>query len=96
MVKDLSEAIYYCTITEAMNSKDKEEKHNHYYFQEPIYYRDMDRENGRMYYGNEQLNYARGGGGNSNSGGNSSNSGGNRNYTERQYPMMENMDMMRD
>lgn len=36
MIKDLSEAIYYCTITEAMEQKD---------------YRDMDREDyGRMYY----------------------------------------------
>ena len=88
MIKDLSEAEYYCAITEAMNSKDKEEKHNHYYFQEPAYYRDMDRDNGRMYYGNEQLNYARGDNGN--------NSGGNRNYTERQYPMMDTMHDQRE
>ena len=42
MVKDLSEAIYYCTVTEAMEGKEKE--------REPRYYRDMDRDWGRMYY----------------------------------------------
>ena len=41
MIKDLSEAIYYCTITEAMEEKEKEEMH---------YYTDVDREYGRMYY----------------------------------------------
>ena len=41
MIKDLSEAIYYCTITEAMEEKEKEEIH---------YYTDVDREYGRMYY----------------------------------------------
>lgn len=39
MLKDLSEAIYYCTITEAMDKS-----------KEPTYYRDMDKESGRMYY----------------------------------------------
>lgn len=48
MVKDLEEAIYYCTITKAMESKDKEGKaeHHHYYTE----YRDMDKPYGRMYY----------------------------------------------
>jgi hypothetical protein len=41
MIKDLEEAIYYCTITEAMH---KTEKHSQW--QE----RDMDRHQGRMYY----------------------------------------------
>jgi hypothetical protein len=50
MIKDLSEAIYYCTVTEAMHSKEesmysKDEKKHMYY---PP--RDMDRERGRMYY----------------------------------------------
>ena len=31
MIKDLSEAIYYCTITEAMEGKDKKEEYHHYY-----------------------------------------------------------------
>ena len=60
MVKDLEEAIYYCTITEAMK---KEEKDSHpKYFMEykypeyPYPYdteRDVDRNRGRMYYGGE-------------------------------------------
>ena len=44
MIKDLSEAIYYCTITESME-KTEEEK---YY---PVnYYRDMEKPYGNMYY----------------------------------------------
>ena len=42
MIKDLSEAIYYCTITEAMEEKDKEKE---------VYYYPMDSsKGGRMYY----------------------------------------------
>ena len=41
MVKDLSEAIYYCTITEAMNDKSQSKQGNHYpathYYSEPMY-----------------------------------------------------------
>lgn len=60
MVKDLSEAIYYCTITEAMNEKDenKENGGQHMMYYPPMRYerepyypeRDMDRGNNRMYY----------------------------------------------
>lgn len=53
MIKDLAEAIYYCTITEAMEKQDKEPKQPMMYFTErmyPDYYRDMDREYGKMYY----------------------------------------------
>ena len=48
MVKDLSEAIYYQTITDAMEQKEHEghDKENRYY----IDYRMMDKGNGRMYY----------------------------------------------
>ena len=46
MIKDLSEAIYYCTITESMEKNDKEKEK--YY---PVdYYRDMDKPYGYMYY----------------------------------------------
>ena len=42
MIKDLSEAIYYCTITEAMEEQDKEKE---------VYYYPMDSsKGGRMYY----------------------------------------------
>ena len=55
MIKDLSEAIYYCTITKSMEDSEKEGKekyypitdYNRYY---PVDYRDMDRGMGRMYY----------------------------------------------
>ena len=50
MIKDLSEAIYYCTITEAMEEKEKEEMHYYTDRRYPDYYRDVDREYGRMYY----------------------------------------------
>ena len=54
MIKDLAEAIYYCTITEAMEENDKEKKkqqHIMYYTPYkiyPDYYRDMDYN--KMYY----------------------------------------------
>ena len=47
MIKDLSEAIYYCTITEAMEEKEYHKREK--YYTEP-YYRDMDSDYGRMYY----------------------------------------------
>ena len=44
MIKDLEEAIYYCTVTEAMNKPThKMEKQDHY----------KEYEDGRMYYNNE-------------------------------------------
>lgn len=40
MIKDLEECIYYCTIVEAMEGKEKEEKIHHYYYpeEEKMYY----------------------------------------------------------
>jgi hypothetical protein len=40
MIKDLEEAIYYCTITKAMEGKEKEGGNQYHYYTE---YRDMDR-----------------------------------------------------
>lgn len=62
MIKDLAEAIYYCTITEAMEKTDKEKDSYHHQekYYVPVmdypytynrYYRDMDIDMGRMYYG---------------------------------------------
>lgn len=49
MIKDLSEAIYYCTITESMEGTKKKEEHEEKYY--PMdYYRDMNRPYGTMYY----------------------------------------------
>ena len=84
MVKDMEEAIYYHTITKAMEAKEHENKgiehHSHYYteyrYPEPHYFRDMDRDYGRMYYNGNS-------GSNGNNSANSGNSGGNsgsRNY----------------
>ena len=93
MIKDLEEAIYYCTITKAMTEKEDKEKEHHYYTERVYpdyipkdypYYRDMDRSTGRMYYG----------GNGSMLGSNSSENGGYRRYDEvmTSYPST----MMRD
>ena len=75
MIKDLEEAIYYCTITKAMEGKEKEggNQYHHYYTE----YRDMDRPEGRMYYPGD------------NSSDHTSMSSGNntRSYMEWNYPM---------
>lgn len=66
MVKDLEEAIYYCTITKAMEEGEKEKTHSRKYYKEPLYPypdwdeppywedpfwgRDIDKRKGKMYY----------------------------------------------
>lgn len=64
MVKDMEEAMYYCSITKAMKEKEEEEKHSKHNSPQyiPMYmpqgypnYRDMDREYGRMYYENRGM-----------------------------------------
>ena len=64
MIKDLSEAIYYCTITQAMEKTNKQENRNINYYTMPnnnYYYtpdyteeylltRDREKRNGQMYY----------------------------------------------
>lgn len=89
MIKDLEEAIYYCTITKAMEENEKEEKkiERHYYTpylttmqqQYPMNWdRDMDYDMGRMYYPQSRDSQGRF---TSNQGGGNSNSG-RRNYQE--------------
>lgn len=81
MIKDLSEAIYYCSITKAMEENDKKEERMYYTPRYMPYYndRDIDRDSGKMYYG----------GGSQSSGGNYSGNGGNmngsRNYSNGYY-----------
>lgn len=86
MIKDMDEAMYYCSVVKAMEESKEEqkimEKMRQYampsdramYYTEPYGrypdYRDMDRGYGRMYY----------------SGGMGGNSGGSRNYEEYRYP----------
>lgn len=85
MIKDLAEAIYYCSIAKAMEESEKEKEYsngtNNYYYTErympyDTYHRDMDRMEGRLYYSD---------GGNASS---ASNTSSHMNYTERDYPMM--------
>lgn len=51
MIKDLSEAIYYCSIVKAMEDNDKKEREYYY-----SYDRDIDRRSGKMYYGGDKDN----------------------------------------
>lgn len=51
MIKDLEEAMYYCSIVKAMEEQEQEEKMPHCHIMPyPIIERDMDRDLGRMYY----------------------------------------------
>ena len=72
MIKDLAEAIYYCTITESMekSSEDKGETNINYYTTPTTYnrmmytdpYRDMERDGGYMYYTTSGRGQSSGGG----------------------------------
>lgn len=88
MIKDIEEAIYYCTITKAMEEKEKSggEQVHHHYTQNYYTPRDMDRQNGRMYYDEMPMEYNRMNYSNGN--GNSSSSSTSGNYSELEYPMM--------
>lgn len=75
MIKDLEEAIYYCTVTEAMNNPKKEhswemKKSDHH--QKP--------EDDRMYYSGYPMYYADSGHVNSGNGASNTNSPNGRNY----------------
>lgn len=55
MIKDLEEAMYYCTIVEAMEGKEKEQANNHQaYYTDPYY---IDRQSGKMYYPDYRMYY---------------------------------------
>ena len=80
MVKDLEEALYYCSITEAMEKRSEDENEpqivNYYTTPYYIHDRDMDRSYGRSYYTDSQSN-----GNSSSSGNNNSSSSNSRSYT---------------
>ena len=94
MIKDLEEAIYYCTITKAMNDEESWEKKGH---QSPMYYQDMGREYYPPHQHEQMLNeghrmYSRGtmymdG----NSGGNDARGGGTRGYHDKQMGYQRDM-----
>ena len=101
MIKDLEEAIYYCTIVKAMEDSEKEEEARKYYrypmMERDVWDRDrdIDRGHGRMYYsqGGSGSGSSRGGSSSqSGSMGNGSSSSGSREYS--QYMM--DYDEMRD
>ena len=82
MIKDFSEAIYYCTITDAMEGKEHErDKEYHYYTERymPQDYRMMDKGNGRMYYNGNDNGY------NASMRGNNARGGDTRGYQEDWY-----------
>ena len=98
MIKDLSEAIYYCTITDSMEKADEKEKAsvnniNYYTSTTPAYYntrmypdyRDMERNNGYMYYT----------GGNNNPGNSSNDNSTTSYYTEMMRDPREGRSPMR-
>ena len=53
MIKDIAEAEYYCSITKAMEEKDREERSDNIYYH-TMPYPDYDRE--RMHYSGDQGN----------------------------------------
>lgn len=94
MIKDLAKAIYYCTVTEAMEeAHEKEEEYgnysNNYYYTEKYYpydyYRDMDYSRGKMYYSEGSNNNSSSSGNNSQSSSQGQQQGSNY-YSERNYP----------
>ena len=87
-IHHLEEAMYYCTITKAM--EEKKDDHNKYYPDKMKYIpydydRDMDRNNGRMYYDGYPISGAY----NNNRGNSSSGSNGisSSSYSERELPI---------
>lgn len=86
MIKDLEEAIYYCSITESMKEHKEEEKYLKHYqerylpipMMNEMYQRDMDRNDwGRMYYPDRVIESKDG----------SMNRGNSRYYTEKDWDM---------
>lgn len=96
MIKDMEEAIYYHTITEAMNKSSEATKNggsngetniNYYSYPNRMFpsenYRDMERNGGYMYYPGQGLSGGSSSGGNSgggNNGGGGNSGGGNASY----------------
>lgn len=60
MIKDLEEAMYYCSITKAMEEQEEENKMPHCHIMPyPVVERDMDRDLGRMYFSEPRSPYDR-------------------------------------
>lgn len=96
MIKDLSEAAYYCTVTKAMEQQERDERGDH----GTMYYRPEHMERHESRYRERypyDIMYTQGGGRNSGSSSNGGSAGyGARNYTMYNDGMMYNEDMMKD
>ena len=63
MIKDMSEAIYYCNVSKAMEEREEEEKYSRKYYTPYVHYpdytryRDMDRDYGKMYYHDDNMTH---------------------------------------
>lgn len=92
MIKDLSEAIYYCEVAKAMEESEKHKGEEMMYYT-PMYRETRERNGGqgydmsRMYYGGT-TGGSNGSSGNSSHGSssNSGSNGGNSQYSEREFP----------
>lgn len=87
MIKDLSEAVYYCEIYDQMKDSEESRKeqmlmreNNNYYYTERYYdsQRDMDKDHGRMYYSSPSSSAGNG----TSSSNNGSNSGASSNSSQ--------------
>lgn len=83
MIKDIEEIIYYCSITKAMEEKEKENEYMQKHYSSmnyPVYYNGGNSSNGsggRMWYDGGSSSYA-----NNSSGGNNARGGGSRGYSD--------------
>lgn len=91
MIKDLSEAIYYCEVAKAMEESEKHKDEEMMYYTTPMYRETRERNGGqgydmsRMYYTGSSGGSSSQAGSNSSSNGSSSN-GSSSQYYEREYP----------
>ena len=92
MLKDMEEAMYYCSIVKAMEESKEEEKYKEKYFSMYPPYNKMSNDGRDMMYNDGNRMYYNGGGNSSNSGGSrggqsGGNSGGSRNFHDwEHYP----------
>ena len=93
MIKDLSEAIYYCEVAKAMEESEKNKGEEMMYYT-PMYRETREHNGGqghdmsRMYYGDSSSNgnYSSSGSSNGSSNGGSRSGGNNSQYSEREFP----------
>lgn len=95
MLKDLEEAIYYCTIVEAMDKEEPKSQYKQSYQQEDYYQRmrDMDRDLNRMYYSSSSSGNSSNGGNSGSSSNSSGNSGSSNSSSGSSSRGFQNYDM---